>query len=297
VPSCSSLASLIPAEASREVRAIRAVGPALGATTHPVVGFATGPWEDMPPLVVNTEARSLQGSVVPLVSTQEGVPALVMASGGHRRLAWLNSGTLWRWFLGEHGTVLLAQGLVERLIAWLGQSGGPVRLNLSQAADALVAEVQVYDLDWRPLDGCLPELTFSDSSGNLVADLDLGAVVGAEGFYRGRTGPLPPGRLRYDLVVRTGETAIGRNQGWVNVEATDRERATAVACTGVLREIARVSGGRYYGFADAAAWIATLSRLGVHRISLCPWRGGWWALLALILLCGEWYLRRRIGLP
>jgi hypothetical protein len=294
-PRASPLATVLPGEALGQGRDLQQVGPEAKTLARSFLGSATAEWDRVPPLTVNTSAHALAGSYVPLVGQADGLPVVLLTSGAVERAAWINTYTLWRWFLDD-AAVALSGSLVERLLAWLGQQGGPVRVDLSQVSDVLVAEAQVYDPDWRPWEGCSVTLAISDSTGRRLAAVDVGAVAGAPGSYRGRTGPLPPGRHLYTLTVRRGEAAVASDEGWVHVQPSTAELADAVPCTGTLRGIARASGGRYYDVHDATEWASTLERQGTQRVSLCPWRGGWWALAALVLLSVEWYVRRRMGL-
>lgn len=63
-----------------------------------------------------------------------------------------------------------------------------------------------------------------------------------------------------------------------------------------LKELARMTGGKYYTVASAARLpvdIATTREKGVERVTLSLWNNPWVLALLLGLLCFEWFLRRR----
>ena len=66
-----------------------------------------------------------------------------------------------------------------------------------------------------------------------------------------------------------------------------------------MLEVAASSGGRYFREEDAAALLevlAPMSRGKVIESKTVLWQSPWWFWSVILLLTGEWVLRKRWGL-
>jgi hypothetical protein len=296
LPDCESLAALVPGSLPGPAEAVPARSVSYAAPVHPVVDGLAGDLNVLPPLTVGAPARALHGGSVALWCEEPRVPLLVVSTATGTRTAWLNTKTLWRWFLGEGEQAEFAHSLLDRLMAWLGQAGGPLRVSFAQAGDLLRVEASLYDPDWQPRTSSDLSVSIADTSGTPVATGSLGAEPGVPGLYRGQLGPLSAGKYRYAAEAQVQGIVVARSSGWIHVAPSTAEVSDVVPCTGLLRDIAQVTGGRYYGLEQLHDLITEPPAASRRPVTLCPWRGGWWALAALLLLATEWYLRRRTGL-
>jgi hypothetical protein len=135
--------------------------------------------------------------------------------------------------------------------------------------------------------------------GGAVAELPVKREAAASGRFTGAWQPEQPGLYRIQAEATHGRSSLGTANRWVYVGGSDRELADPRLNEGVLRRIARDSGGRY----------VTLDHVGELASSLDaaapaagePERRDLWhhpAMLGFILLMlsAEWILRRRWGL-
>ena len=277
---------------------------------HPVMRIASSSeatrklWNSFPSLASSAAVGGPRpGAVVLAVtSTPSGVvlPVVAVQRFGRGRSMVFAGEASWRWRMLQSSTDRSYEFFWRQALRWLATSApDPVALTLP-------AEIE-------PGDSMTVELEARDHSFEPVADATVSATVMAPG---GQDRPLPlrpagkgkfvaaetleaAGLYHVRAEAKRGAASLGTADRWFYVGGSDREFADTRLNEGLLRRLARESGGKYVRAADAEQIISEL-RSGAPRTTEPERRDLWhepWAFaLVIALLSGEWMLRRRWGL-
>ena len=291
-------------EASVAADAVR-VAPTLQALRHPLFrDFPEQDWQSLPALsVINPITRLKPGASLLLSGEGDGGRALV-AFAAHRygrgRAAAFPVRNSWRWQM--HADVSAGDTTHElfwrRLVRWLASAaGGRVELQASGAGvpgRAVPVVARVMDEDYRPLADAHVTLTVATPTGERM-EQRLARVPGGEGRYEGRFTPTAPGR--YDLRANVGGGDLSAALPLM-VAAAGNELAGAGVNETLLARLAEATGGAFHR-ADEAHALATAIAIpggGATEVRRLPlWDMPALLLLALLLACADWALRRRGG--
>ena len=285
------------------------------------------PW--LPPLDWLVPARPREGALVLVAGQPRGggapLPVVVRTGGGAGRRLWLASSALWldafwRSPLERSGAVAGATAPFRR---WLGA----LLVDLVQG-EGLVAPVvlegmrDLYRAGERvPLRAVVETPGMSDSSlvDHVAAVLVTAVPVGPDSLsaasvrlrgrgrsWRGELPPLSPGvhLLRALLVTADGDTLRGRPVRLAVAAGSPEDDQTGQNVRH-LRDLAAGWGGILVDAAAPQADRRLASRLQerlaqTHRLTrvrvVDPLRSPWFLGLLVLLLAGEWWLRRRHGM-
>jgi hypothetical protein len=237
------------------------------------------------------------------VRVQPGnLPFLVTQAYGGGRSAWLATGEIWRWKLGNERSAERYTAFWEGLLSWL-TVGGKDRLEAPVNA-TIVAMDEPVDLGIRILG--------QDYTPRMDANVTA-LLTGPEGQSRTvRLQPSidEPGRYAYaDVLEEAGTWQVDysvifpegdelRETAWFAMAATSPESRQTAFQEQTLRDIARITGGTYRSFRDwnelAPLPVSDAIPLVEDRIH---WTRTWpFLLVAALLFLTEWWLRRRHGL-
>lgn len=241
-------------------------------------------------------------SAIPLARLPSGQAFALGQSFGAGRTAWIAAGVTWRWHLQPSDAPSPFPLFWEGLLDWL-TSGERKRVKLRTDAQVAYTDSPV-DLGLRLLDdNFLPTL-------NAEVQLDL---IGPDGEGRNiRLNPDPesPGDFRASLPLATpgfwqasyqirmaqGETFRADTQFALSDQGP--EASNNRFNEQLLRDIARITGGRYFSATDYGSGIELPVGANVPLIQTrWYWTRTWpFLLIALTFLALEWWLRRRFGL-
>jgi len=286
---------------------------------HPVTSLSLEPkgnearWAGLPPLEgINRVVRLRPGAsallVHPTLKSDDGKPAPVLAVsdvGKGRALALLTD-TAWHWGFaaagaGDDGRAF--QRFWESAIRWLVRDPALTLLRVDldrveyRRGQPVAARVRVRRPDYTPAPdtSVALDLFAADGAAGAKPLRALSVTTNKEGEANLELTGLPP--AAYRLAGRT--TAEGHpltdEQTFV-VRPEGRELEDVVSRDGVLREIARVTGGQFTSgdLGSPAVRKAREVRVGALR-TIELWSSPLLLLVAVILLGTEWGLRRRLG--
>jgi hypothetical protein len=294
----------------------------LSGRSHPVtrlendVDVNTRLWEELPPLgeaPVFLERRPgarvlLQGAVdgVP----RDELPLVATSTSGRGRVLTVAGSPYWRWDLYLWGTGRSGdhfRHFVSRAVRWLVARDElkqvmvrPVK-SLFDGAESVVIEGQIFDDDFRPIPGADVRATVRGPLGTEeektreISLVDLG-----EGRYRGALPGVAPGDYEIEGTARLGASTLGSDESEMTVAPYRLEFEDPAPNFGLMRELARESGGRFLTLGDAKS-LPDLLKLepvlerSVREMSL--FENPLLFLTLLALLGSEWALRRGRGLP
>jgi hypothetical protein len=290
--------------------------PAGSAAQHPVFrieGVDPGLLTEMPPLSVPNEPWRPSSDATVLAATatatDDARPALVVRRRAGRRSAALLATDVWRWRTLPPSLQTadpLLPGLLSNLLRWAATQDSEQQVRVRPVASTFEGgehvelSGDVYDESMAPLSDATVEVTLTDSTGETT---EYAMTRQGNGRYSLDAGALPSGTYRYRAEATRQGTAIGTDQGQFSVGQLRVEYQNPRADPVLMRRIAARSGGRAYRSdavdqlpADLAA-ASSFRAETVTRTAETPLRHmAFFLVLILLLLGGEWMLRKQKGL-
>ncbi len=288
-------------------------GETVPVSVQPLYTLLSGNVSLFPPLYYRRiQCKPSEGAVVLAAPVMSGIrlnAPLFIADPSRRSAAFLAYG-IWRLQLMSPLSGLRSDFLQEFMTTLLRTliSGGKQKL-LSVTTDKSVYDPSepvnfnafLVGQGGRPLDSARVVLTLKNRSGVTVSDIRLGPV--GMGGYTGSISGLGEGKYEFVAHAASGRTFIGSDSGSVIVEPLNVEFTQTAMNASLMRQLASVSGGRFYtpsqfareGITLEPSWKEPLrlSRSGrFELLSSLPV-----LLLVFILLVVEWTLRKIWGLP
>ncbi len=136
--------------------------------------------------------------------------------------------------------------------------------------------------------------------GRVVSTISLKPDEEVPGIYRGQITPLADGN--YEVSIQAsgyGESALAARSTFVVQPPATKERDETAANELLLRQMAGQSGGAFLREEDLAKLPELLRPLSNGRVvesETLLWQSYWWFAAIVLLLTGEWILRKRAGL-
>lgn len=227
--------------------------------------------------------------------------ALAAQAYGGGRVAYIGFDNSWRWRLSRADGEDLHRAFWTRLLVWLGSTrksrltarctGAKVGLG-----EPLALDVDILGSDFRPAPDAQVVAAIEEPEGGDV-EVPLEPSPEAPGRYTGLFHPRQNGEHRVLYRVRLPESRLEVATHFLARQAgTEFEDTTYAEET--LRDMARITGGRFGRCEDAGAWQdLPLRRDLPTRAEQVYWTRTWLFLVLLaVLLIADWALRRRIGL-
>ena len=278
--------------------------------SHPVMRIGSSSeatrklWSSFPSLASSASVGGPRpgATVLAVTSTPSGIvlPVVAVQRFGRGRSMVFAGEASWRWKMLQSSTDRSYEFFWRQALRWLAtEAPDPVSLTLP-------AEIESGD-------SMSIELATRDRSFESVPDATVTATMTAPG---GETRPVPlrpsgkgqfvavetpdnAGLYRVHAEAKRGAVSLGAADRWFYVGGSDREFADPRLNEGLLRRLARESGGKYVRAADAGQIISVLRSSAPRTVE--PerrdlWHEPWAFALVIGLLAGEWMLRRRWGL-
>jgi uncharacterized membrane protein len=233
------------------------------------------------------------GAVVPLVAVQR--------YGRGRAMTFAGEGS-WRWRMMLPHTDRSHEFFWRQSARWLSTAAPePVSVLVPDAAepgDSLSLGVDVRDAAFTAAPDAQIAATLT-APGQAPAPLTFKRESDRGARFLTTFRPERQGLYRLRVEARRGSTALGVDDRWFLVGESNREFADPRLNEGVLRRIARASGGRYATtdeVSDLPSWIEASAPPPPDPVRRDLWHQPWAFGLLLLLLSAEWILRRQWGL-
>jgi hypothetical protein len=136
--------------------------------------------------------------------------------------------------------------------------------------------------------------------GRIVSRVNLSPDPNAGGLFRGKSAALTEGQ--HEVTVRVTGFAEDQTKARTEfvVQSPETGETALLACNEkLLQEIAKESGGQYLREEQAGQLTKILDPLSTGRIvesDTVLWQSYWWFGAIILLLSGEWFLRKRVGM-
>ncbi len=226
---------------------------------------------------------------------------LLAQAYGSGRTAYLSVENSWRWRLRNEVGRDVHSGFWKALMVWLGSAGKErfqadidgQKIGIGEKAQL---DLTVLGTDFRPAENAQVSARVT-SPGGTTETILLNPSVAGLGKYTGTYFPGASGEYSVKYQVD-----IAGQRSHYDAHFVARQTGLEAQDTGyqenTLRDIARITGGRFLPYAEQAS----LSELPLS--SSLPlekrrnyWARSWWMFLLLAtVLSTDWYCRRRIGL-
>lgn len=268
----------------------------------------------LPPLAVPSTAWTPSPDATVLAQSQRPAlskndPVLVVRRRAGQRTAALLGTNTWRW--ATLSTDLQAAdplwpGLVTNLLRWVATQNDDRQVRVRPVTSTFEGDEpvaftgQVYDDSMTPVSDATVEVTITDSAGT---EYPHSMEPLGNGRYDLSVGSLPEGTYQYEAAARQSGSSLGQDQGQFSVGALRLEYQQTRANPVLMRQIAARSGGRTYAADDASALSSDLAASSdfspivvTNTTEAELWRTSLFLIAILLLLAGEWTLRKRFGL-
>jgi len=235
-------------------------------------------------------------------------PVLAVQDYGIGRTAAFTTGGSWFWRMNRSAGDKLHQRFWKQLIRWLAMGSKPkLSMNLKTVyskGEPVRVSATVLGKSLEPVSDASVRARIEDPFGH-TQEVPLEWILSESGVYQGDYVPRDQGEHRVSVTAQyaqasdklelntsflVGESYVEFSPGWQNAS--------------VLKELARSTGGAYYGEADASRMVADIERQVLKSAVSKPeftehdlWDMPIVFLVLFVVLSAEWLLKRRSGLP
>jgi uncharacterized membrane protein len=290
----------------------------LQGLTHPITALGSGAtsseaaWAAFPAIPGMNLTRPKEGATVLLThptALVDGKPAplLTIAELGRGRTMALSTDATWYWAFPSHSSGVNTRNY-ERFwsnaIRWLVRD--PDLTTLSVTADPASVEpgkpvgvvVVARMPDYQPAPGARVSVDLVDADdGHLVAQQT--GEAGADGTIRLEFPPPEAGAYKVVGRATKDDKPLGESSDAVAVRAVGPELADARVNAGLLEDIAKATGGKFFdspNFALSEVPLREPPLVEIGRSKDQPLWDRWYWLTLLVIVVGlEWAVRRRFG--
>ena len=269
-------------------------------------------WKELPPLLGwNGNLGAAPGATTLLVHPTVGIdgrhlPLAVVGRYERGRTMVAAFSSFWRmdlmmWGIGR--TNEASDRLWNNTVRWLTTrtDGGRVRISTDRTVyrggERIVFEGWVYDEVMRPLEEAEVRVRLVEEAagGERTARLD---EMG-NGRYRMEFASPGPGTYRFEGAGRVGDRVVGGTSGRFVVSGYSLEFAQTRMDRALLTGLARRTGGRFYTPEQVSALMADIDlepREVEELREVRVWNRPWVLIAIVVMLAGEWTVRRRRGM-
>jgi len=190
------------------------------------------------------------------------------------------------------------------LLRWL-VDGVPDRVTAAvdrdrvEAGDPITVIASVRDGGFLGLNDAAVSATVTGPNGER-RDVPMGFVVDRDGEYRATFVAEEDGLYEIGVTATRAGTPAGSDTAYVRAAPDDGEYFDAAMRATLLKRIADDTGGRFYTASTASSLADDITYLG-RGVTVVQEKDLWDMPIVLALLVGlvggEWFLRRKVGLP
>jgi hypothetical protein len=280
--------------------------------THPIMRVAASVdearkrWAALPPLASSAPLGAPRpgAAVLALTAAPGGgwFPLVAVQRYGQGRSMVFAGEASWRWKMLAPSSDRTYEFFWRQSARWLA-STAPDQVAIVVPVAPEPGEALSVDIDVR--DGAFAAVPDAEVDATVTAPggesrpLTFRHTDAAGGRYTAALQPEQAGLYRVHAEARRNRAAIGVADRWMYVGGADREFADPRLNEGVLRRLARDSGGRYARSSEAArvpTWLQSAPPPNAAPERRDLWHDPWAFALIVLLLSAEWILRRRWGL-
>jgi len=273
---------------------------------HPIVsGARPGAWARVPELSGYLPvSRAKPGATVLLEAPRSGHILMATHRFGAGKVAFFAPSSSWRWRALTPADEDDYERFWIRTVRWLVTRSRPVTLEMDRFSYELGTPARlaarVMDGSHEPLHGARVSAAIRRlDDGGPAHNVKLSPALGMPGMYEAEWEADTEGEFQLDVWAMQGEARLGEARGFLEVRRTDVELEGRTSNLPLLKRLTRAGDGLLFG-PDQVEEIASRLPLATPAVTREVRDHLWDTPLVfigiLVLLCGEWLLRRRRGL-
>ena len=320
----SALKEVLPVEIDGKgtYRNDSSVPPTLTASgkAHPITRLLPDPraneaaWTKIPPLTSINQVRAARGETLLTAGGDAGTkgsPLLTVGRFGKGRTLAVMSDDIWRWNFIAVGNRESPQNhlkLIRQSVRWLAQepSFEQVKIRpipLARPGEKLAIKLRILKDDFTPTRQAAAQVRVFGPEGE--PSLVAATADADEGEYTAEYTPTREGSYRVEAEANLGGKPLGKDRSSFSAAFPYAELDDGRPRIELLQSIADSSQGAYFSIADwnEKALEQIAAKLEQHAPSQIVerrqtqlWSTLWTFLPILLLLCIEWWMRRKWGL-
>ncbi len=286
-------------------------------TVNPLITLegTTGPagWAQLPPVYkTQTVFRAKAGAEAIAMARMQNIPLneplILTWNIGRQKTFAITGYGIWRWQLLTEGSREGADFLpllLSNAVRWLTTEEENKFVRITPAKEAFTTAEpveftgQVYDDQLRPVDNADVPVTIRRDG----AEYRLLLTAAGNGRYEGSIDALPEGEYTFSGTATAGGRSLGEDGGKFSVGQVNIEFLETKMNKSLLDQIAYHTGGMFYANAVPASFpddLGHAARLSPKEFSEAReielWNSKYFALLIVLLLAVEWFIRKRNGM-
>ena len=278
--------------------------------THPIMRLGAGldeirdAWTKLPALAASAPLGGPRpGAKILAMTTAPGgavLPVVAVQRYGQGRSMVFAGEASWRWKMMVASSDRAYDVFWRQAARWLAaDSPDPVAVAVPdtlEPGDLASVDIDARDASFVPVRDANVEAVLTMPGGESAT---LKVRRADHGRFAAAIAPDRAGLYRLHAEARHGAESLGSADRWFYVGGGDREFADPRLNEGMLRRIARATGGRYVRPTEAAqltSWLQSALPTNAQSERRDLWHEPWAFALIVILLSLEWTLRRRWGL-
>ena len=236
---------------------------------------------------------------------QRQTPALVTQHYGSGRVAALTIGDVWRWGMKDAEQHADMDKMWRQIMRWL-VTDVPDRIELqaklSQVSGQQTAKIEarVNDAAFHPQDDASVQIEVTPPGKAKPITLYAEPSVTEPGLFDADYYPSAAGGYRIKATIKDSDgKPLGEKTTGFALNPMAEEMATLAPNREWMQRLAKDTGGQVIKLADIAKLADILPKLEVptmDRKTQPVWHSGWLLALIILLLAGEWALRRTGGI-
>lgn len=287
----------------------------LGGISHPLLEVEAVNFQRLPSLIsyqsvyqISPASQELAGLLFQRLETE--IPFLIAVDTSVRRIASVNA---FGWFRFEQNqqdeTRRFFTQLFTNLVSWTSTPPDQRRLTIEPAKSEFneneEVEVRAFLFNERGEPEAEALITVEIFDGNIPEPLNSFRMNHSQNeVYSVGIGNYPQGIYRIEARAIKNDREIGTAESRVNVRQSSIEFLTTKRDDALLETLAEITGGRFlegHQFDDLHAYLSEIISGEPDEIFSVNFfylhRSGVWFLIVVLLLAGEWLIRRSVSLP
>ncbi len=286
---------------------------AAGQLSHPVLELEIPPLERMPALLIPASEIRFPASASVLFTASfrgedTGQPLVIVDERDTVRRTTVTARGWYRYFQSNNSTTReFTRELFQNLFSWTMTSPELERLsitpdrNVYREGDEVLFRANLRQESGEPESDAVIEITLLDGDGT---SRPFTMSHRTEGRYELALPSLGADSYQFSAVARKSDRVIDRAVGEFTVTPSNIEFVQTRRNDQLLRELAHITGGEFISHRNPEALLDHLEAGGLlnpieeeHTAFSYFYQHLAWFLLVILILTGEWILRRKYALP
>ena len=237
-------------------------------------------------------------------SSASTTPLIFLQRTEERKVIFLNIYAMWRWkFLALRDPDMrnFYDVFLQNCMKWLVSRENSKQFTVStnkyfyRNGEQITVNAQLYTPRFDPVDNAEVQITIRKENSEISRILK----AAGSGRYSASLAILEPGKYSLTGRASKSETLLGTDTGEIIVGSFSIEQLRTTADSGLLAQIAVSSGGNLVSPETISILPELLDAspvISLQTVSVDIWNKAWLLIAVILLLCLEWFFRKRMGM-